>query len=428
MGKNHEEHKVAETKAEIVVEETAEMMEETSVVTDSSVSNAKVKEEKMMETEDKKTEIEDVEIETVELENGSDEAVDEVPDISNIFGDDNAGDEGETEENDDTSRSVYKILEDEIKGMNVSESLKELRLKMLDEVKDKKVNVMLVGATGSGKSSTVNALFDMYIAKVGTGVDPETSVLQEFIIDNLTVWDTPGLGDGVERDVEIKNAIEDKLMEKDADGNMLVDLAVVVIDASTKDLGTYYELINETLKPAFGKEAKKRILIAVNQADIAMKGTHWDAEKNEPDDVLYEFLKNKAASVKERIMENTGLNIKPVCYCAGYKEEGQEQKKPYNLTKLLYAIIKAVPKDKRLAFADTINKDEDNWTFTDHESDYSSDTLDLFGSCIGNGIEEGAHAGGELGELLLGIPGYIAGTVLGGIFGGIGGLIEELVG
>lgn len=342
------------------------------------------------------------------------------------------GTESKAEEQSEKENKVFDILEKEIKGMDISDSLKELRLKMLEEVRDKKVNIVLVGATGSGKSSTVNALFDMNIAKVGTGVDPETSVLQEFVIDNLTVWDTPGLGDGVERDEEIKNAIEDKLLEKDAEGNMLIDLAVVVIDASTKDLGTYYELINETLKPAFGKEAKKRILIAVNQADIAMKGNHWDSEKNEPDAVLYEFLKNKAKSVRERIKENTGLNIKPVCYCAGYKEEGQEQKKPYNLTKLLYAIIKAVPGEKRLAFADTVNKDEDNWSFTDNESDYASDTINLFGSScgsfIGDGIEEGAQAGGELGELILGIPGYIAGTVIGGILGGIGGLIEEFVG
>lgn len=33
---------------------------------------------------------------------------------------------------------------------------------------------MITGATGSGKSSTINALFNMEVAKVGVGVNPET--------------------------------------------------------------------------------------------------------------------------------------------------------------------------------------------------------------------------------------------------------------
>ena len=57
---------------------------------------------------------------------------------------------------------------------------------------------------------------------------------------------------------------------------------------------------------------------------------------------------------------------------AGYKEEGGDQRKPYNLTKLLYYIIKAVPKDKRLALAHNINE-EDNWLHDDEEKDYKKE-------------------------------------------------------
>ncbi len=53
---------------------------------------------------------------------------------------------------------------------------------------------MITGATGSGKSSTINALFDLEVAKVGTGVDPETMDIQKFDLDNLVLWDSPGLG------------------------------------------------------------------------------------------------------------------------------------------------------------------------------------------------------------------------------------------
>ena len=53
------------------------------------------------------------------------------------------------------------------------------KLSRLIQVRSKQVNIMLVGATGSGKSSTVNAMFDMNVAKVGVGVDPETTCISK---------------------------------------------------------------------------------------------------------------------------------------------------------------------------------------------------------------------------------------------------------
>ena len=336
------------------------------------------------------------------------------------------------QEDDKTStggnKSIYELLEEDIMASDIPEAEKTKRLSRLIKIRSKRVNIMLVGSTGSGKSSTVNAMFNMDIAKVGVGVDPETSSISKFELDNLIIWDTPGLGDGIESDKRITKEIIAKLNEMDKEGTPLIDMVLVIMDASSKDLGTSYDLINNVLIPCLGKEAEKRILIGLNQSDIAMKGTHWIADKNEPDDVLKEFLKKKADSVQKRIKDATGLEITPICYCAGYKEDGGEQRKPYNLTKLLYHIVKMIPKDKRLALADNINHDADNWRYDDHESDYRGGTKRGFCDTVWDCISDGAETGSELGGKILGIPGRIVGGVIGGAVGAVGGLIEAIFG
>ena len=324
----------------------------------------------------------------------------------------------------ETKKSIYSLIEEEIRSMDISDEAKKRKLKKLAKLKKQQLNVMLVGATGSGKSSTVNALFDMSVAKVGEGVDPETRKVTEFQLDNLTVWDTPGLGDGVEKDQEIADEILLKLQEKDSEGEQLIDLVIMVVDASSKDLGNYYTIINDILIPEFGDMAGKKIVIALNQSDIAMKGTHWDAENNKPDDVLDAFLKKKAASVRARIKENTGLDLKPVCYCAGYSENGV-QRKPYNLTKLLYHIVKAAPKAKRLTIAENLNNDSANWFYNDdikYSESLKKDFGDIVVDCLGEGMETGSDIGGDL----LGIPGMIVGAVIGGVIGGVAGVFKAI--
>lgn len=336
--------------------------------------------------------------------------------------------EKEDNKNKTEQKSIYELLEEEIMNLDISDGDKAKRLSRLIKVRNKKTNIMLVGSTGAGKSSTVNALFNMDVAKVGVGVDPETMAITKFELDNLVLWDTPGLGDGVENDERITRDIIGKLNELDDEGVPLIDLVVVILDASSKDLGTSYDIINKVLIPCLGDDAKDRILLALNQADVAMKGNHWNVEKNEPDEVLKEYLSQKAKSVQKRIYEGTGIDIRPVWYCAGFKEEGGEQRKPYNLTKLLYYIIKAIPKDKRLALADNINAEEDNWLYDDKEDDYKEKVKDGFCETVWFCISDGAESGIEIGGNILGIPGKIVGAAVGAAVGAVKGLFTAIFG
>jgi predicted GTPase len=313
-------------------------------------------------------------------------------------------------------------------------------------------------------------MFNMNIATVGVGVDPETTTMEKYELDTLTIWDTPGLGDVADKDKAYVRAIVEKLSEtagagpceivggvnvfatmsaawrnkapdtakSDADADdepqarddadardLLIDLVLVVLDASSKDLTTSCELINDVLLPCLGEENKHRILIGINQADMAMKGRHWDYEENMPDSVLEDFLKQKADSVRDRILETTGLEVSPVYYCAGYTEDDGTQRQPYNLTKLFYHILMSIPAEKRLALAGNLNEDERMWEDDDREMDYKEGIRQGFFEGVWAGIEEGAEKGAITGGCILGIPGMLAGGLIGAILGGLSGLIVK---
>ncbi len=120
----------------------------------------------------------------------------------------------------------------------------------------------------------------------------------------------------------------------------------------------------------------ERVLVALNQADIAMRGgNHWDYETNQPDEILEQHLQDKLRSINARIKAETGVNLCLICYCAGYKEQGRPQRRPYNLTKLLYYIVRQMSGDKRMAFVGNLNENEDYWKDDDQESDYKVQTF-----------------------------------------------------
>jgi len=283
-------------------------------------------------------------------------------------------------------------------------------------------NLMLVSATGAGKSRTINALFDMSVAKVGVGVDPETKEIAKFDLGNLTIWDTPGLGDSAKADKSHIRQIVKKLSETDGDGRLLIDLVLVVLDAGSKDLAVSYDVINNTLIPCLGKDNRHRILIALNQSDMAMKGRHWDHEQSKPEPALENFLKKKAESVKRRILTATNVTVDPVCYCAGYTD-GTEKQNPYNLSKLLYYILMAVPAEKRLVLADKLNGDEQNWCSND--ADYSEAVQKSFWDSLLDSVVAGVEKGAIIGGCAIGVPGMIVGRLAGAIVGGLHELVVK---
>ena len=213
--------------------------------------------------------------------------------------------------------------------------------KNLDKIQIHPLDVMVTGVTGAGKSTTLNAFFQKTVAKVGDGVDPETMELDSYMLNDLfRVWDTPGLGDGVDIDLIHKKKMIDLLYKTYTVNEMdygFIDMVLIIIEGINRDMGTTYTLLNEVIVPNIQND---RIFVLINQADVAMKGRHWNYSSNTPDSQLLNFLDEQAYSIQKRVREATGISImKPVYYSAEYG---------WNVQKVLDFIIDNMPTERRL--------------------------------------------------------------------------------
>lgn len=203
------------------------------------------------------------------------------------------------------------------------------------------LDVMVAGVTGAGKSTTLNSFFQRSIAKVGNGVDPETMEFGTYQLNDVfRIWDTPGLGDGVSIDQVHKKKMVDLLyktysLEEGTYG--FIDMVLVIIEGANRDMGTTYTLLNEVIVPNIQRD---RILVLINQADLAMKGHHWNYSEHTPDHALQDFLEQQSYSIQKRVKEATGISIlKPVYYSAEYG---------YNIKEVFDFIIDHMPYKRRI--------------------------------------------------------------------------------
>lgn len=223
---------------------------------------------------------------------------------------------------------------------NIKNRSQNLLSKKLKSIGVYPIDIMIIGATGSGKSSTINALSKSYISKVGNSVNPETMEISSFrLSDDFRFWDTAGLGDGIANDERHSKNIIDLLYKEYYVNNYkygFIDVVLVVLEGGIRDMGTVYQLLNEVVIPNF---QKSRVIVAINQADMAMKGNYWNKIENRPEKELINFLEDKAKSIKNRVKEATNINIrKPIYYSAEYG---------YNIDVLLEKIIDCLPSEKR---------------------------------------------------------------------------------
>lgn len=249
--------------------------------------------------------------------------------------------------------------------------------KVFEKIKNTKVNVMVVGGTGVGKSSTINGLFENAgvesSAKVGESGRPETMEVKSYSLNNVVIWDTPGLGDSTEQDARHIQKITKLLNDKDEDGHPLIDVALLVVDGSSRDFGSVYKLIKDVIAPNLNQNGDtSRLLIAINKIDKIKHHSYWDTVNNCPTEKLQVHINDLVTTVQDRIEADTGFRPEIITYCAGESDNGEMLQTPYNLGKLLSFLLDRVPSKKRIAFSNDINKDKKNFKSNDEKENYSA--------------------------------------------------------
>ncbi|MCR4812807.1 MAG: 50S ribosome-binding GTPase [Bacteroidales bacterium] len=210
------------------------------------------------------------------------------------------------------------------------------------EITERPFRVAVVGQSGVGKSTTLNAVFGLknYTSDVAEG----TKDIEEKKFDmrdgfSLSIYDMPGIGYDMDKDAEYERMYAKILPD--------CDVIVYIINAHSKDIGEDCRILRDVILPVCNtNKIKDNLILAFNKIDTIGEmqdpndpELRWNIVENLPTEKLKKFIKVKLGDLTDKLIDE-GLiggadSIEPhqvVFYSAVYN---------YNLQDFLQAITKA---------------------------------------------------------------------------------------
>lgn len=221
------------------------------------------------------------------------------------------------------------------------------------EYQEKPPTIGVIGLSGVGKSSTINAMFSTKLKVSATvrGTNRFSShrfdlegkkVMKKGIPGVLQVTDAPGLGEDIGKDKTYLKAYRKHLPK--------CDVALWIVSARNRALALDQMYFKELRKT----KSLPKVVIGINQVDL-IDPLDWDQEYNIPSAKQEQHLAEIVADRKEKLGQFIEQDIPVIGYSAvNY----------YNLQALFTACVEAVDGDRRWMFsllksfsiADWVNK------------------------------------------------------------------------
>ena len=216
-------------------------------------------------------------------------------------------------------------ITDKLRAVMGEEDFKKFE-HLLNVEREKPPKVAIIGKTGVGKSTTINALFNLNekVSHDETGtLEPNRKIVELPQGGKLAIIDMPGMGEDIEQDKKWAEIYRKTLPT--------ADIVLYVIQANQKALREDQIILRDIVQNVMGN-LKGRLVVGLNQVDKIGPGV-WNTKFNYPSKEQDENIQRRCEAIKKELSSVLSIKVEQVEYYSAEKR--------YRLYNLLSTIIKA---------------------------------------------------------------------------------------